>query len=166
MPDQKVVLILGSKSDIIFSSKIIDVLKSFSINYECNIASAHKTPEHLLEILKRYENSRDHIVYITVAGLSDALSGFVAGFTDFPVISCSPDSKKLGWPKIFSSVMTPKSISVLFVPEPENAALASAKIFALTNSTLYEKIRQYRDIKKREVIMADTKLKKKIDIKE
>jgi 5-(carboxyamino)imidazole ribonucleotide mutase len=162
MPDQKVVLILGSKSDIDFSTEITDALKNFDISYECNIASAHKTPEYLLGILNKYEKSDNTIVYITVAGLSDALSGFVAGVSDFPVISCPPDSRKLGWQKIFSSVMTPRSIAVLFVNDPENAALASAKILALSNSSMYEKIHQYREMKKKDVIFANKMLKREI----
>ena len=38
-------------------------------------------------------------MYITVAGLSDALSGFVSGSTNYPVIACPPDFEKLGWPE-------------------------------------------------------------------
>lgn len=159
MVKQRVVLILGSKSDLAYATSIGEMLENFAIDYEYNIASAHKTPEHLLKILKEHEKSGDNIVYITVAGLSDALSGFVAGFTRYPVIACPPDSEKYGWSKIFSSVMTPRGISVSFVFKPENAALAAVKILALSDPSLQEKIKQFMKGKEHEIIKMDLEVK-------
>ena len=68
------------------------------------VNSAHRDPEKLLTDLKGYEESGDRIVYITIAGLSDALSSIVAGYTTNPVIACPPDIEKFGFPKIFSSI--------------------------------------------------------------
>jgi 5-(carboxyamino)imidazole ribonucleotide mutase len=159
MPQQKVVIIMGSKSDLNFASSIGRVLQDYAVNYECNVASAHKTPEHLLKILREYEGCGDNIVYITVAGLSDALSGLVAGFTKYPVIACPPDAEKYGWPKGFSSAMTPEGVAVSLVLKPENAALAAIKILALANPSLYEGITQHKQEREVAVVKADKELK-------
>ncbi len=161
MPEQKVVILMGSRSDANFASPIGNLLKDFHMRYEFRVASAHKTSRELLKILKEYEKSDDKIVYITVAGLSDALSGAVAGFTKYPVIACPPDSKKYGWTKVFSSMITPRGIPVLFVAEPENAALAAAKILALSESSLQKSIARYQQKKREEVAEADKEIKGK-----
>lgn len=142
MPRGRIVIFMGSKRDLEFASRIESFIKEEGIPVSCTyeIASAHKTPEKLLEDLRKYEEKGEPAVYVTIAGLSDALSGIVAGHTKYPVIACPPDSEKYGWAKVFSSAMTPRGISVAFVPEPENAALAAVKILALSNPTLYESI--------------------------
>ena len=154
---------MGSRKDLPFARRIGTFLEKedFPVKYEYNVSSAHKTPKTLIKKLENYEKSGDDIVYITVAGLSDALSGTVAGGSKYPVIACPPDSKKYGWPKVFSSMITPQGVSVLFVSEPENAALAAVKILALSNSSLYKKIAKYQQKKKEEVIKADKEIKGK-----
>lgn len=161
MPEQKVVILMGSRGDVDFATSIADVLKLFDVKHEFRIASAHKTPRELVRILEKYETSEEKIVYITVAGLSDALSGTVAGFTKYPVIACPPDSPKYGWTKIFSSTMTPRGVSVLFAAESENAALAAVKILALSETSLQKKIARYQQRKREEVIEADKEIKGK-----
>jgi 5-(carboxyamino)imidazole ribonucleotide mutase len=163
MPDQKIVVLLGSASDMPFAKRIEAFLKeaSFPIKCEYRINSAHRNPEKLLTDLKNYEHSKDNIVYITVAGLSDSLSSVVAGYTTNPVIACPPDIEKHGLPKIFSTIMTPKGIAVALVPEPENAALAAVKILALSNLSLKEVVQKHREKLKESVAKADDELKKK-----
>jgi 5-(carboxyamino)imidazole ribonucleotide mutase len=113
-----------------------------------------------LNKLEAYERSGENIIYITVAGLSDALSGVVAGYSKYPVIACPPDSEKFGWGKAFSSMMTPEGVPVLFVAKPENATLAAVKILALSNHSLHEEIKKYQQRKEAEVIEADKEIKK------
>ena len=146
MPKEKIIVLMGSKRDYEFASRIGIFLKEedFPVSCDYNVVSAHKTPKKLLDNLQEYEKSGDNIVLITVAGLSDALSGVVAGYTKYPVIACPPDSEKYEGAKIFSSVATPKGIAVAYVPEPENAAFAAVKILALSNHSLYEKIIRYK----------------------
>jgi len=161
MPAQKLVVLMGSRKDLSFASRIGVFLEKegFPVKFEYNVCSAHKTPKTLIEKLENYERCGDDIVYITVAGLSDALSGTVAGYSKYPVIACPPDSQKYGWTKVFSSMITPEGVPVLFVSEPENAALAGVKILALSNHLLYEKIATYQQKKKEEVIEADEEIK-------
>lgn len=158
MPKQKVVVLLGSKSDLKFATAIGRVLKDCQVDHEFRVTSAHRTPERLLKILVEYEKSEGTLVYVTVAGLSDALSGVVAGFTKYPVIACPPDFEGHGWPKVFSSAMTPKGVSVSFVPQPENAALAAVKILALSNPSLYDRIQRRKEKGERRVVEADEEL--------
>ncbi|MFQ6087077.1 MAG: AIR carboxylase family protein [Candidatus Bathyarchaeia archaeon] len=163
MQKQKIIVLMGSASDIPFAHRIRDFLREagFAIRCEYRVSSAHRNPEKLLLDLKNYERSNETIVYITVAGLSDALSGVVAGFTKYPVIACAPDVDKHGLLKIFSSIMTPKGVAVSYVPKPENAALAAAKILALSNSSLAKEIEQYKLKAKKAVEKMDAEIKAK-----
>jgi len=163
MQKHKIVILLGSRKDMPFADHISQFLKKerFSVEYEYNIASAHKTTRRLLDKLEAYERSNENIVYITVAGLSDALSGVVAGYSKYPVIACPPDSEKFGWSKAFSSMITPEGVPVLFIAKPENAALAAVKILALSNHSLHREIKKYQQKKEAEVVEADKEIKKK-----
>ncbi len=163
MNDQKVVVLMGSASDVPFAYRVGDFFEKerIPVKYEYRVSSAHKTPEKLLGELRTYEEAGDHIIYITVAGLSDALSGVVAGFSTYPVIACSPDAEKHGWAKIFSSTMTPKGVTVSYVAKPENAALMAAKIFALSNPALHREIEVYMRRTREAVEKADNSLKEK-----
>jgi len=162
MPKEKIIVLMGSRRDHKFASRVGDFLREegFPITCDYNVASAHRTPQKLLNDLHEYENSGDNIVLITVAGLSDALSGVVAGYTKYPVIACPPDSEKYEGAKIFSSVATPKGIPVAYIPEPENAALAAAKILALSNHSLYESLRRYKQKTEKKVYESAEEVRK------
>lgn len=136
---------MGSKKDYEFASRINKFLQQekFGVKCEYVVASAHKTPRKLLEKVEEYENSGGQIVFVTVAGLSDALSGVVAGSTKYPVIACPPDSEKFGYAKFFSSAVTPQGVAVAYVPRPENAALSAIKILALFDKNLQQKVEAY-----------------------
>jgi 5-(carboxyamino)imidazole ribonucleotide mutase len=92
--------------------------------------------------------------------LSDALSGVVAGYTKYPVIACPPDSEKYEWAKTFSSAFTPKGIAVVYIPRPENAALAAVKMLALSDHSLHDKIVRLRQSMKRNVYADAEELEK------
>jgi 5-(carboxyamino)imidazole ribonucleotide mutase len=146
MPEEKIIVLMGSPRDLPFASKIKSYLKKESFPIKCvyNVASAHRTPEKLLNDLKEYEESGDSIVYVTVAGLSDALSGVVAGYTRYPVIACPPDSDEHGGAKVFSSTAMPKGIPVAYVAKPENAALVAVRILAMSNPELKERLDKFK----------------------
>ena len=158
MTRQRIIVLMGSKSDLPFAEKIGEFLENegFKVKYKYTISSAHKTPDILLEKLRENADSGDQIVYITVAGLSDALSGLVAGFSTYPVIACPPDLEKFGCSKAFSTVMTPRGVSVLLTAKPENAALAAVKIFGLTEPRLRQSVKRYLRRKKDEVVQDDS----------
>ncbi|MEM2699406.1 MAG: AIR carboxylase family protein [Candidatus Bathyarchaeia archaeon] len=153
----KVIILMGSKSDLNFSHEIARYLSALGVEYEFRVASAHKTPEKVLNILKEYEG--DKVVYITVAGRSNALSAFVDANTLKPVIACPPYSEKFGGADIYSSLRVPSGIGSVVTIEPEGAAIAAAKILALEDRELAEKIRRYQTSKKMEIEEADRSLR-------
>ena len=154
----KVVIIMGSERDLEFAKEIAKHLKALDLDFKLRVASAHKTPEKVLEILKEYEN--ENIVYITVAGRSNALSAFVDAHTTKPVIACPPYSEKFAGADIYSSLRVPSGIGSVVTIEPEGAALAAVKILALEDKRLEERIRAYQREKREEIERADDSVKK------
>ncbi len=146
---------MGSKSDLPFCEQIKQSLSQYSIDCDLRIASAHRTPEYLLELLKIYANSGDQIVAVSVAGLSDALSGVIAAQRLFPVIACPPDLDKYQNSKVFSSAYTPSDVPVAFVNDPQKAAHFVAQIFALSNKELASLIRSKFEEKRKEIVNLD-----------
>ena len=145
----KAVIIMGSKSDLDWAKKIVDALKVFGIETIIRVASAHKTPLKVLEIIQEYE--KEDVVFVTVAGRSNALSGFVDANTSRPVIACPPYSDKFAGMDILSTLRMPSGVSPMMVLEPEQAGLAVAKIFALRDKELEEKVRLYQEKKRMEI---------------
>ena len=143
----KAVIIMGSKKDLDHSIKIAKKLKEFGIDSEIKIASAHKTPLKVLKILREYEN--EEVVFITVAGRSDALSGFVDANTSKPVVACPPPANLIY--DLFSTIRMPSDVAPMLVLNPENAALAAAKIFALIDGEVRRKILKYKEKKRKEI---------------
>ncbi|MEM4244249.1 MAG: AIR carboxylase family protein [Candidatus Bathyarchaeia archaeon] len=154
----KAVILMGSEKDLEFCREIAKVLKIFGISYDFRVASAHKTPEKVLEILREYE--KEKIVYITVAGRSNALSAFVDAHTSKPVIACPPYSEKFGGTDIYSSLRVPSGIGSVVTIEPEGAAVAAAKILAVEDEALEKRVKEYQLGKKREIEKANETVKK------
>ena len=142
-----ILIVMGSKSDLKFAEKIGEKLKSFGVDFEYEVASAHKTPEKVLRIVKR----EDVDLFITVAGRSNALSGMIDANTVKPVIACPPYSDKFAGMDILSSLRMPSGVAPLVVLEPENAAIAAVKILALKDENLKKKIKDYQNMKREEV---------------
>lgn len=149
----KAVIIMGSKSDLEWTRKIVDTLKTLGIESVVRIASAHKTPLKVLEIIREYEE--EDVVFVTVAGRSNALSGFVDANTSRPVIACPPYSDKFSGMDILSTLRMPSGVAPLTVLEPEQAGLAVAKIFALKDRGLAEKVKIYQEEKRSEIERED-----------
>ena len=154
----KAVIIMGSKRDLDFCREITKPLKVLGVNYELRVASAHKTPEKVLEILKKFKGEK--IVYVTVAGRSNALSAFVDANTTKPVIACPPYSDKFSGADIYSSLRVPSGIGSVVTILPEGAAIAVAKIFAVEDKTLEKSVKEYQLNKQREIDAANDTVKK------
>ena len=126
----KTVIIMGSTSDEHDAKKITDKLDAYGIQWEQHAASAHKEPRKVLDILDSNKNEKD-LVYITIAGRSNALSGFVAANSDFPTLACPPFSDKTDMlVNIHSTLQMPSNTPVLTVLDPGNCALAVKRIFS------------------------------------
>jgi 5-(carboxyamino)imidazole ribonucleotide mutase len=123
-----VVIIMGSKGDVERARKVADALAKLRLSYDLRVASAHKSPAYLLKMLQEYEQEDTPRVYITIAGRSNALSGFVDAAVSAPVIACPPYSETFAGADVFSSLRMPSGVAPAVVLEPEAAALLAAKI--------------------------------------
>ena len=127
----KTVIIMGSTSDEPHAQKITDKLDEYGITWEQHAASAHKQPLKVLDILTA-NKEENNIVYITIAGRSNALSGFVAANCEFPTIGCPPFADKTDMlVNIHSTLQMPSNTPVLTVLDPGNCALAVKIIFGV-----------------------------------
>ena len=136
-----VIILMGSKADLEHCTKIADACKGFGLETVLRVGSAHKTAEHVLAILREYEADERPKVYITVAGRSNALSGFTDGAVSAPVIACPPPSESFGGADIYSSLRMPSGIAPAVVLEPVNAALLTAKILGLVDAEVREQVK-------------------------
>lgn len=136
-----VLIILGSKSDAPVAAKAAALLREFDVTCETKVASAHRTPELVHEIVTR----SDAEVFIAIAGLSAALPGVVAASTTRPVIGV-PVSGKVNLDSILSIVQMPGGIPVAAVglDRGDNAALLAVQILALKDARLAERLEQHR----------------------
>jgi phosphoribosylaminoimidazole-succinocarboxamide synthase len=118
-------IIAGSKSDAVHYSKITDRLEERSCPCKVFNYSAHKQAKQLLPLLEQLETSIEPIAFITVAGMSNALGGFVAGNMKDkrPVINCPPfDDLPAYQVDIHSSMRMPSDVPVATIVNPKNAA--------------------------------------------
>jgi 5-(carboxyamino)imidazole ribonucleotide mutase len=134
MPKPLVVILMGSKADLEHGQKIAAACAEYGLEAVLRVGSAHKTPEHVLGLLREYEADPRPKVYITVAGRSNALSGFADGAVEAPVIACPPPSDAFGGADLYSSLRMPSGVAPAVVLEPANAALLAAKILGLVDA--------------------------------
>lgn len=122
---------MGSTSDESHAKKITNKLDEYNIAWEQHAASAHKQPLKVLEILNANKDEKN-IVYITIAGRSNALSGFVAANCTFPTLACPPFADKTDMLiNIHSTLQMPSNTPVLTVLDPRNCALAVKRILCV-----------------------------------
>ncbi len=155
-----VVIILGSPSDLPLGEKITGALDSFGVPSEMRVASAHKVPHYVLEMLAEYEADPRPKVYITVAGRSNALSGLVDAQVSRPVIACPPYAEKFAGSDLFSSLRMPSGVAPAVVLEPEAAALLAAKMLSLADPTLRQRIGAVQEAQRQRLLEADASLRK------
>jgi phosphoribosylaminoimidazole carboxylase PurE protein len=140
MPAPLVVILMGSKADLEHCKRIAAACNDFGLETVLRIGSAHKTAAHALSILGEYESDPRPKLYITVAGRSNALSGFTDGSVSAPVIACPPPSEAFGGADVFSSLRMPSGIAPALVLEPVNAALLAAKFFGQYDPAIRESV--------------------------
>jgi phosphoribosylaminoimidazole carboxylase PurE protein len=151
-------ILMGSKADAAHCEKIAAAARELGLEVVQRVASAHKTPEHALSILQAAEADPRPKVYITVAGRSNALSGFVDGSVSAPVIACPPASETFGGADVYSSLRMPSGIAPAVVLEPANAALLAAKILGLTDVTVRANVRSQQAAAQKRIVADDQEL--------
>jgi len=152
-------IIMGSKSDLKHGTAIADALTKLGVSSEIRIASAHKAPLFLLELLAGYEERDDAIVYITVAGRSNALSALVDAQVTSPVLACPPYSERYAGADVFSSLSMPSGVAPAVVLDPKGAALVAAKIFAIAEPELLVNIKKAHKSMSEQILIDDVGLR-------
>ncbi|MFH1751282.1 MAG: AIR carboxylase family protein [Candidatus Micrarchaeota archaeon] len=142
--NELVPIITGSKADEDYAKKIESRLKDFGVEAQIKVCSAHKATKYLLDLIHYYDGSGRPIVYIAIAGRSNALGGVIDGNSLNPVINSPPHSEKYGGMDLLSSLRMPSGIVPATVLEPENAAILAVKLFAMGNADLRKKLEDYK----------------------
>ena len=154
----QVIILMGSPADMDHSNKIAEAAIVFALDVEVRVGSAHRTPEHVLGLIREYEANGRPKVYITVAGRSNALSGFTDPQVTAPVIACPPPSDDAQSANdIWSSVRMPPGVACAYVAEPVNAAAFAAKVLAHHDSAVATAVANAQQAQRERVLAADAK---------
>ena len=136
--------LLGSKVDLDHAKVIAKVLDDYGVKYEIYVSSAHKVPEKTLEIIKKFNEKKETVVWVTMAGRSNALSGLVSANSHFPVIACPPFKDYADClANIHSSLQMPGETPAITVVDPKNAGQAVVRILALADKDLAKKVKNH-----------------------
>ncbi len=144
----RVVVLLGSESDLPVIEKMKPLLDRFGLSYRIEIASAHRQPAKLSRIVKQTEKSGTE-VYVAVAGMAAHLPGVVASMTGKPVIGVPVASGPLaGVDALLSIVQMPPGVPVATVAVgsagARNAACLAARMIALKDTKVAAAVEAYR----------------------
>lgn len=157
----KVGIIMGSTSDMPVMEKAIAVLKSFGIDIEVDIVSAHRTPEKLFDYAKN-AHQRGFNVIIAGAGGAAHLPGMVASLSPLPVIGVPVKSSNSidGWDSILSILQMPGGVPVATVALDGalNAGILAAQIIGANDKNILDKIVEYKEGLKQKVIEGAKKI--------
>lgn len=140
---ERVLLISGSKSDEEIVAKATKVLETFGVAHKYEVASAHRNPDKVEELVKN--TTAD--VFICVAGLSAALPGVVASRTTKPVIGVPADAALDGLDALLSIAQMPPNVPVAAVGinNGKNAAILAVQILALKDEGLAAKLAEFKE---------------------
>ncbi|MGB0376057.1 MAG: 5-(carboxyamino)imidazole ribonucleotide mutase [Flavobacteriaceae bacterium] len=140
-------IIMGSQSDMTVMQEAIELLKSFNIEVEVDIVSAHRTPEKMMDYGQQ-AHTRGLQVIIAGAGGAAHLPGMVAALSPLPVIGVPVKSRNSidGWDSILSILQMPGGVPVATVAlnGAKNAGLLAAQILGSSNPKIQSKIIAYK----------------------
>jgi 5-(carboxyamino)imidazole ribonucleotide mutase len=150
----KVAIIMGSKNDWEYMKEAYDFLKSFDVEVEAKVISAHRTPDYMFSFAK---NAKDEGFEVIIAGAGGAahLPGMVASLTTLPVIGVPIPTKQLnGLDSLLSIVQMPYGVPVATVAigNAKNAALLALRILSIKYNDIAEKLKNFAEKMKNEVL--------------
>ena len=157
----KVGIVMGSDSDLKVMSKAASMLEKFGIDYEMTIISAHRMPDVFFEWAKAAEGKGIKVI-IAGAGMAAHLPGMCAALFPMPVIGVPMSGKNLeGQDALYSIVQMPPGIPVatVAIDGGMNAAILAARILAVSDAALLERLKEYTKEMKETVQAKDAKLK-------
>lgn len=142
----KVAVIMGSDSDWPILKPAVEILKSFGIAAEVEVASAHRTPDKVRKFVLSAED-KGIGAFIVAAGAAAHLAGVVASYSALPVIGVPINATPLnGMDALLSTVQMPSGVPVatMAVNGAKNAAVFAVEIFAVSDKDLAAKLKDYR----------------------
>ncbi len=161
-----VAILMGSDSDLPTMEASFGVLKSFGIDYEVKITSAHRTPKVTHEYVTNADQ-RGCGAFICAAGMAAHLAGAVAAATLKPVIGVPINASMDGLDALLSTVQMPGGIPVATVAigkaGAKNAAYLAAQILATADSELAAKLVAERQANADAVVAKDAALQEKLN---
>ncbi len=158
----KVGILMGSDSDLEIMSKAAKMLEQFGIEYEMNVISAHREVDVFVDYA---QSAKDRGISVIIAGAGGAahLPGMCAAIFPLPVIGVPIHTKSLGGvDSLYSIVQMPSGIPVATVAinGAANAAILAAKMLAISDTALQEKLQNYKEDLKDQVVAKNDKLTK------
>lgn len=137
-----VLIIAGSNSDKKIADDAVGMLKEFGVSCEFHVASAHRNPSKVEDILV----GADAKVIIAIAGLSAALPGFIASRITTPVIGVPVNVKLDGLDALLSTMQMPSGVPVatVSIDGGKNSAILAVEILATSNPELLKKLEKFR----------------------
>ncbi|MCI9517098.1 MAG: 5-(carboxyamino)imidazole ribonucleotide mutase [Lachnospiraceae bacterium] len=158
----KVGIVMGSDSDMPVMAKAADILEQLGVDYEMTIISAHREPDVFFEYAKTAEEKGFKVI-IAGAGMAAHLPGMCAAIFPMPVIGIPMHTTSLGGrDSLYSIVQMPSGIPVATVAinGGANAGILAAKILAVSDGELLERLKKYSADLKNQVVAKDEKLQK------
>jgi 5-(carboxyamino)imidazole ribonucleotide mutase len=165
MSRKKVLILIGSDSDLKAMEEAVNALDEFGIASEVHIASAHRTPDKVHQLADGARANGFGVV-IAGAGMSAHLGGVVAANTTLPVIGVPMAAGALqGVDALLSISQMPRGIPVATVTVGPtgayNAGLLAAAILAVDDEALADKLDDFRKELARKVEEKDAALKRR-----
>src|SRR5574344_837834 len=154
-------IVMGSDSDMPVMAKAADILEELGISFEMKIISAHREPDVFFEYAKSAEEKGIKVI-IAGAGMAAHLPGMCAALFPMPVIGIPMHTKSLGGrDSLYSIVQMPSGIPVatVAIDGGKNAGILAAKILAVSDGKLLEKLKAYTKDMKEAVEKKDARLK-------
>jgi phosphoribosylamine---glycine ligase len=148
MDSVNVMILMGSDSDAPVMQGAVDILKELGITAEMTVASAHRSPERVMRLV-REAPGRGVKVFVVGAGAAAHLAGVVAAHTTMPVIGVPIDSSALkGLDALLSTVQMPPGVPVATVsigkPGATNAGVLAAQILAVGDPAIAGRLVAYK----------------------
>lgn len=144
---KKVIIVMGSDSDLPVVEKAVDVLKEYGVPFDVRVLSAHRTPVEAAELAKNARANGVGVI-LAAAGKAAHLAGAMAANTTLPVIGIPVKSSTLdGLDALLSTVQMPAGIPVatVAIDGAANAALLAVEILAVSDGELAEKLTLSRE---------------------
>ena len=164
MANGKVLVVMGSDSDFPVMEGCFKMLNKFGVEFEADVASAHRTPDRAHELAATAEEKGFKVI-IAAAGLAAHLAGVLAANTTLPVIGVPCKGGALnGVDALYATVQMPTGIPVatVAIDGGSNAAILATQIIALSDDDVASKLLDYKKELASSVDTKETKLQEKL----